>query len=151
LLKSLAIFCLITALAALTPSLPIQKDARQDQTATSSADADSLKARAERLHRESIVIDTHNDITTPMIDSEFDLGMKGDEQNGKIMTHTDLQRMKAGGLSAEFFAIYVDRDFVDKKPAQGGAAARRALDMIDIVYEQVQRHSDSLEMAYSAE
>jgi membrane dipeptidase len=103
------------------------------------------------LHRESIVIDTHNDITTPMIDQGFDLGMSGDDPNAKIKTHTDLRRMKAGGLGAEFFAIYVDRQFVNKKPLEGGGAARRALDMIDAVYEQARRHPQDLEMAYTAE
>jgi membrane dipeptidase len=110
----------------------------------------ALRARAEKLHRESIVIDTHNDITTPMLDEGFDLGAHGDDPNAKIRTHTDLARMKAGGLTAEFFSIYVDHLFIDKKPAEGGPAGRRALDMIDSVYEQVRRHPDQLEMAYSA-
>jgi membrane dipeptidase len=58
--------------------------------------------------------------------------------------------MKAGGLDAEFFAIYVGKEFVSKKPAEGGGAARRALDMIDAVYNQVRRHPESLEMAFTA-
>jgi membrane dipeptidase len=53
--------------------------------------------------------------------------------------------MKEGGLDAEFFAIYVD-----KKYAKEGGAARRALDMIDSVYEQARRHPESLEMAHTA-
>ena len=110
----------------------------------------ALRARADNLHRESIVIDTHNDITTPMIDQGFDLGMSGDDPNAKVRTHTDIRRMRAGGLGAEFFAIYVDHEFINKKPSQGGGAARRALDMIDAVYEQARRHPADLEMAYTA-
>jgi len=115
-----------------------------------SADDKALRARAEKLHRESIVIDTHNDVTTPMIDEDFDLASHGDDPNAKIKTHTDLSRMKTGGLTAEFFAIYVDHLYIDKKPSQGGAAARRALDMIDAVYQQVQRHPDQMMMAFTA-
>jgi membrane dipeptidase len=113
-------------------------------------DDTALRARANRLHRQSIVIDTHNDITSPLIDDGFDLAMRGDDPNAKIKTHTDLRRMKAGGLGAEFFAVYVGKEFVNKKPAEGGGAARRALDVIDVVLEQVRRHPETLEAASTA-
>jgi len=110
----------------------------------------ALRARAEKLHKQSIVIDTHNDITSPLLDNGFDLGMRGDDPNAKTKTHTDLRRMKAGGLGAEFFAVYVGKEFVGKKPAEGGGAARRALDVIDVVKEQIRRHPESLEAASTA-
>lgn len=117
-------------------------------TASSTIQDDSaLRARADRLHRQSIVVDTHNDITSPLMDDGFDLAMAGDDPNAKIKTHTDLRRMKAGGLGAEFFAVYVGKEFVNKKPGEGGGATRRALDVIDVVLEQVRRHPESLEAA----
>jgi membrane dipeptidase len=111
----------------------------------------SLRARAEKLHREAIVIDTHNDVTSPLADDGFDLAMSGVEASGKIKTHTDIRRMKSGGLDAEFFAVYVGKEFVNKKPSEGGGAARRALDIIDIVNEQVRRHPETFEMAGTAD
>jgi membrane dipeptidase len=119
----------------------------QNPTSTIREDA-RLRAQAERIHRRAIVIDTHNDVTTPLLDQGFDLGMRGDDPEAKVKTHTDLRRMKEGGLDAQFFAIYVGREFVGRTPAEGGGAARRALDMIDVVYEQVRRHPE-LEMAYT--
>jgi membrane dipeptidase len=116
----------------------------------STEDDAALRARAQKLHRQSIVIDTHNDITTPMLDKAFDIGSRGDDPDAKVRTHTDIRRMKEGGLAAEFFAIYVDHNFIDKKASEGGGAARRAMDMIDTVYNQVRRHSDQMEMAYTA-
>ena len=61
-----------------------------------------------------------------MVDEGFDLGSAGDDSKAKTKTHTDLRRMKAGGLDAEFFAVYVGREFVVKKPAEeaGPLAAR---------------------------
>lgn len=115
-----------------------------------SAGEAALRARAARLHRQSIVVDTHNDITSPMVDDGFDLAMRGDDANAKLKTHTDLRRMKAGGLGAEFFAVYVGKEFVNKSPAEGGGAARRALDVIDSVKEQIRRHPESLEAASTA-
>ncbi|HEX8186589.1 MAG TPA: dipeptidase [Blastocatellia bacterium] len=117
----------------------------------SSQDDAALRARAEKLHREAIVIDTHNDITSPLADEGFDLAMSGIEPDGKMKTHTDIRRMKSGGLDAEFFAVYVSREFIDKKPSEGGGAARRALDIIDVVNEQVRRHPETFEMASTAD
>jgi len=124
---------------------------KRGAAASSSAQDDAaLRARANRLHRQSIVIDTHNDVTSPLIEDGFDLAMRGDDPNAKIKTHTDLRRMKAGGLGAEFFVVYVGKEFVNKKPAERGGAARRALDVIDVVLEQVRRHPESLEAASTA-
>ncbi len=103
------------------------------------ADDPALRARAERLHREAIVVDTHNDIPMAMVDG-FDLGKR--DTSG--MTDTDIPRMKQGGLDAEFFAVFVAPDYVSK-----GAAAHRALEMIDAIHEAARRNPD-LEMAYSA-
>src|SRR5205085_11944096 len=114
-----------------------KKNMSQKTNNTPPGDDAALRIRAEKLHRDAIVIDTHNDITTPMLDLGFDIGSSGDDPNAKVKTHTDLRRMQAGGLDAEFFAIYVDKSFVNKKAAEGGGAARRALDMIALVNEQV--------------
>jgi membrane dipeptidase len=146
-LKKLAAASCLTAALLICPA---GLAARQGQ-AGGAQDAAALRARAERLHREAIVVDTHNDIPSAMLDEGFDLGMRGDDPARQNKTHTDLRRMKEGGIDAEFFAIYVGRDFVNKKPAEGGGAARRALDMISVTYEQVRRHSDALEMAYSTD
>ena len=127
-----------------------QSGKRGAPASSKAQDDGALRARAERLHRQSIVIDTHNDITSPLLEDGFDLGMRGDDPNAKTKTHTDLRRMKAGGLGAEFFAVYVGKEFVNKKPAEGGGAARRALDVIDVVKEQIRRHPESLEAASTA-
>src|ERR1051326_5458341 len=99
-----------------------------------------LWQRALAIHRRAIVIDTHNDITTPMTNDDFDLG-------GEPPTpyRTNIARMKQGGLTAEFFSLYVKPWYV-----QHGGAARRTLDMIDSVYRAVERHPRDLMMATSA-
>ncbi|HET9533509.1 MAG TPA: dipeptidase [Blastocatellia bacterium] len=137
-----AILAIALCLVAVVAMLPAVSAGQSDA---------ALRARAERLHREAIVVDTHNDVTSPIIDEGFDLGMRGDDSEGKFKTHTDIARMKAGGVDAEFFAIYVAKEYVNRKPSEGGGAARRALDIIDAVYEQVRRHPDTFEMAYTAD
>jgi membrane dipeptidase len=105
----------------------------------------SLEARAEKLHREAIVIDTHDDVTSAILEDGFDLG----KPNGK--TATDLPKMRAGGITAEFFSIYVDKRYYEHPTSLGGGAARRALDMIDVTYQQIERHPDALELARSVD
>jgi len=98
-----------------------------------------LWREALKVHRKAIVVDTHNDITSMMIDEGYDLGTPS---VGKY--HTDLARMKEGGLTAEFFSVYVDRKYA----AEGGSA-RRALDQIDLVYRAAERYPDKIMMATS--
>jgi membrane dipeptidase len=112
------------------------------QSPSAPTDDAKLRERAMKLHREAIVIDTHNDITSPITDQGFDMGTR--DTSGK--TQTDIPRMKEGGLDADFFAIYVSANY-----ARNGGSARRALDVIDGVYEQARRHPESLEMAFTAE
>ena len=98
-----------------------------------------LWQRALQIHRRAIVIDTHNDVTTPMTNDDFDL-------SGTPPTpyRTNIARMKQGGLTAEFFSLYVKPWYVEH-----GGAARRTLDMIDSVYRAVERHPNDLMFATS--
>jgi membrane dipeptidase len=113
------------------------------------ADAE-VWAKAMKIHQAAIVIDTHNDVTSAILDNGFDLAENG-IVNGRLKTHTDIARLKAGGMGAQFFAVYVGKDFVNKKPEEGGGAARRALDMVGVVYDQVAKHPETFEMAYTAD
>ncbi|MEK6333859.1 MAG: dipeptidase [Acidobacteriota bacterium] len=101
---------------------------------------EALWQRALAIHRRAIVVDTHNDITTPMTNDDFDLG-------GTPPTpyRTNIARMKQGGQTAQFFSLYIKPWYV----AHGGAA-RRTLDMIDAVYRAVERHPKDLMLATTA-
>src|SRR6184192_4399038 len=109
----------------------------QRKTSTRSPRNEALWQKALAIQKRAIVIDTHNDVTTPMTNDDYDLG-------GSPPTpyRTSLERMKKGGLNAEFFSLYVKPWYV----AHGGAA-RRTLDMIDSVYRAVERHPNDLMFA----
>jgi membrane dipeptidase len=112
-----------------------------DQPPSSSLQRDEkLWRRALEIQRKAIVIDTHNDVTTPMTNDDYDL-------SGTPPTpyRTSIERMKQGGMTAEFFSLYVKPWYVDH-----GGAARRTLDMIDSVYRAVERHPNDLMFATSA-
>ena len=59
--------------------------------------------QAKKIHFKSILIDTHNDIPTTAIDAGVSF-----DQPLKHKTHSDLQRMKEGGVDAQFFSIWCD-------------------------------------------
>lgn len=121
--------------------LPINSTAQQPATSTTSAESrdEKLWKKAQEMHRKSIVVDTHNDILSMMTDDAYDLGVSS---VGKY--HTDIARMKQGGLTAEFFSVYIDRSYV-----RDGGSARRTLDMIDYVYRAVERYPNDLMLAFS--
>src|SRR5262245_34490196 len=131
----------ILALAILSACAHISWPVAFSQSPSSATEDAKLRERAMKLHREAIVIDTHNDITSAITERGFDMGAR-DASGG---TQTDIPRMKEGGLDADFFAIYVAASY-----ARNGGSARRALDMIDGVYEQARRHPESLEMAFTS-
>jgi membrane dipeptidase len=99
----------------------------------------AVSPQARQIHDSAIVIDTHADTPQRFLDQNFDIGTSAGTGN------IDLQKARAGNLGAEFFSIWVEPGYFD------GHYTRRALDLIDSVYEQVRRHPDQMVMAYSAE
>ncbi len=92
---------------------------------------------AQAIHNSALVIDTHADTPGRFVDENFDLSQ--DAGHG----YMDFKEIKAGNLGAEFFSIWVDpKDFKGKE-------IKRALDMIDSVYEQARLHPDKMMMAFS--
>lgn len=59
--------------------------------------------RAKKIHFKSILIDTHNDFPSKAVDD----GVWFDD-NLLHKTHSDLQRMNAGGVDAQIFSIWCD-------------------------------------------
>lgn len=94
---------------------------------------------AEALHRDALVIDTHVDTLQRVLMSAVDLGKP--LQSG----HVDLPRLKAGGVDAQFFAVWVD------SPYQGAAAVKRALQLIDALYGVLEGYPDRIALAVHAE
>ena len=81
-------------------------------------------AEVDKITREAILIDTHNDVTSKTV-TGYDIATPN--QGGQ----TDLPRMK-GFLGAEFFAVYVGAEYV-----KDNHSANRALEMIDTVRTDV--------------
>lgn len=127
--------------------------------------------QALKLHYDSIVFDGHNDIPTPIFYFGFDLGMNGDEPDDRnhwwlwtdetsskylpfrpsgdnIKTHTDLTRMREGGLDAQFFSIWVDCSLYRSNTPNH--SKQRVFDIVESFQKQVQKYPDLIQMAYTS-
>jgi membrane dipeptidase len=105
----------------------------------------SISERAQKLHASSILIDGHNDL--PWIIrtkarfrfEEHDIAQRLDHD------HTDIPRLRSGGVKGQFWSVYVPANL-----ARRGGAMRATMEQIDLVYRMVERYPQAFEMAYSA-
>src|SRR4249919_2248524 len=96
-------------------------------------------AEVMQVHRSTLLIDTHNDVPSRTVEG-FDIG-----SNAKS-GHTDIGRLKAGGVGAQFFAVYVAASYVN-----GNRSANRTLQMIDTVrHDIVGRYPNDFVLATTA-
>ena len=100
------------------------------------AEADKV---AQQVLARAIIIDTHSDTPQMMLDEGYDLA------DPKSPFMVSIAKMREGHVGAEFFAIWVMVDWPPRDLIQ------RALDLIDVVNEQVARHSDALALASTAD
>ena len=97
-------------------------------------------AEVMKIHRSALLIDTHNDVTSRTVDG-FDIGSRNPAG------HTDIARLREGGVGAVFFAVYVAAEYVN-----GNRSAHRALDMIDTVrHDIVDAHPNDFLFARTAD
>ncbi len=111
-------------------------------TNTFAADAPKQKkidAQVKAITKSAILIDTHNDIPSFTID--------GTDIAKAPKNHTDIPRLREGGVGAVFFSVYVDAKYVN-----GNHSANRALQMIDTVYHDiVNRYPNDFILALTAD
>jgi membrane dipeptidase len=108
--------CLLTVALSSTVTLSAQSTHTPPKTPVT-------QAQVDRITREAILIDTHDDVPSKTVDGYNITPNKSGQ--------TDLPRMK-GFLGAEFFAVFVDASFV-----KDNHAANRTLQMIDTVRTDV--------------
>ncbi len=97
-------------------------------------------AEVMRVHKSALLIDTHNDVTSKTV-AGFDIGERA------ASGHTDIPRMKQGGMGAQFFAVYVGANYV-----RDNHAANRALQMVDTVrHDIVARYPKDFDLALTAD
>ncbi|MGJ1418547.1 dipeptidase [Sphingobacterium spiritivorum] len=89
----------------------------------------------KQIHKDLIVVDGHNDVIYESI-------FKGKDIAKRLTTgHTDLPRLKEGGVDVQVFAVWSD----DKNWKKG--AFKHANDQIDALEKMISGNSDQIELA----
>lgn len=97
-------------------------------------------AEVEKVHRSAILIDAHNDFPLRVIQGA-DIAKPGAGR------HTDLPRLRAGGVGATFFAA-----FVSPSAIPGNQATHKVLELIDAIrHGIVEEHPRDFLLALTAE
>ncbi len=104
-----------------------------------------ISDRIRGVLNEAPVVDGHNDLPWALRQRcgyDLDVIDIGADQSA-IGLHTDIPRMRTGGVGAQFWSVYV--------PSTAANAVTQTLEQIDAVRAIVARYSDDLVLAYNAE
>ena len=113
---------------------------------TNSSDAtDPYLARVERILRQTPLIDGHNDLPWRIREDSIARGnVDAYDLRKRTPGHTDLDRLKAGMVGAQFWSVYTPGDWRDS------GYARIQLEQIDIARRMIAKYPDRLALALSA-
>ena len=103
--------------------------------------------RAKALHRSTPLIDGHNDLPwqyrlrAQKAISGIDIANRQED----IGLHTDIPRLREGGVGGQFWSVYMDTSLT------GGEAVQATMEQIDVVYNMIRAYSDDLGLALTAD
>lgn len=104
-----------------------------------------VSAEAAEIHSSGLLFDGHNDLPWEIRDrgnSSFDQLDISREQPG---LHTDIPRLRRGGLKAQFWSVYVPAG-----TAETGDALLQTMQQIEIVKAMLKRYPETFEQAATA-
>ncbi len=123
---------LLTAVVALSALARAQEGARP------------VSVQARRVHESGLLIDGHNDLPWRLRAEVGDMGFSKIDLNQRLDAgHTDIPRLRAGGLKAQFWSVYI--------PTSQPHPARTVTEQIDLVHRMAERYPATFEMASTAD
>ncbi|OPF77145.1 membrane dipeptidase [Streptomyces antioxidans] len=103
-------------------------------------------AQAHDLLATHPIVDGHNDFPWALREQvRYDLDQRDMAADLTAYTHTDLPRLRAGGVGAQFWSVFVRSDF------QGDTAVSATLEQIDAVRRFTDRYATDLRPAFTAD
>ncbi|WP_030623978.1 dipeptidase [Streptomyces sclerotialus] len=92
------------------------------------------------------VVDGHNDLPWALREQvRYDLDRRDIAADQSAHLHTDIPRLRAGGVGAQFWSVYVRSDY------DGDRAVSATLEQIDCVRQLIDRHPGDLRRALTAD
>jgi len=117
-------------------------------TSLFSADDPKLVKKALAIHQRAITVDTHCDTPFKLLEKDWDIG-KTHQPGLSDSGCQDLPRMKAGGLDASFFAVFVGQG---PRNDEGHAKAKEhAIAIVDAMDAMYKKYPDLCSLALTAQ
>jgi membrane dipeptidase len=132
------------AAVAISAGLSAQDKPMTPAAAAPAADAKLLE-RARALHKQVPLTDGHNDLPWAMRNGAWYDFNKIDIKQSQPTLHTDIARLRQGGLGAQFWSVYVPSTL------QGQKAVTATMEQIDAVYAMLRKYPDVFEQARTAD
>jgi membrane dipeptidase len=129
---------LVAALLVVLPVASQEKPSRRGSV--------KLTDAALQIHREALVFDGHNDLPWELrlkSDSAF---LRFDVAQSQPKLHTDIPRLRKGGVGAQFWSAYVPAE-----TAKTGTALKETLKQIDLIHRLVKQYPDTFALASTAD
>jgi len=105
-----------------------------------------LTDEAKAIHREALVVDGHNDLPDQFREKK-DLSFRSfDISRPQKGLHTDIPRLRDGGVGAQFWAAYVP-----VSTRKTGTSVKLCLEQIDVIDRMVKKYPDAFELARTAD
>jgi len=108
----------------------------------------ALVERARKLLGRVPLVDGHNDLPweyRKRFQNHFDkLDLRGDTSRFDPPMHTDIPRLRKGGLGGQFWSVYIPVE------TTGADAVQAVMEQIDDVHRLVERYPDTFELALTA-
>lgn len=98
--------------------------------------SEEQEQRALKLHKESIIFDAHCDTVLQVLEGKRTLGERSEDG------HVDIPRLKAGGIKAQVFAVFV-------RPEWYGDAVHATLKGIVTLTREIKKNEDDVMLARS--
>lgn len=99
--------------------------------------------QARQLLREFPIVDGHNDLPWALREQvRYDLDARDIATSQNAHLHTDIPRLREGGVGAQYWSVYVRSDLPDAVPA--------TLEQIDCVRQLIARYGSDLRPALTA-
>jgi membrane dipeptidase len=109
----------------------------------------ALVARARKLLDQVPLVDGHNDVPWELRDRVKNhlaqLDLRSDTGSLKKRMHTDIPRLRKGGVGAQFWSVYVPAD------KAGPESVRMVMEQMDVVHRLAEIYPDTFEIASSAD
>jgi microsomal dipeptidase-like Zn-dependent dipeptidase/CubicO group peptidase (beta-lactamase class C family) len=103
-----------------------------------------LADAARELHQRSLVVDGHNDLPWEIRTQGNSSFTKLDISQPQPALHTDIPRLREGGVDAQFWSVWVPVDF-----GYRGEALATTLEQIELVKSMIARYPETFALALS--